>query len=192
MSRLTGRLWLLALLFASVSSWAQPNVRAFTILHTNDLHAHLQPNEDGLGGFAYLATELRQQREGCATCLYLNAGDLVQGTPVSTIYKGIPIYQMANLLGMDASTLGNHEFDYGLKNIASFIKVAHFPVVSESAADTGGRLLTGRGYVIKEVAGVRIGIIGVLMGDLTGTLATEEAVAVEDRAGRGCRPQSRE
>jgi 5'-nucleotidase / UDP-sugar diphosphatase len=167
---------ILLALVAAASSWAQSNVHALTILHTNDLHAHLQPNDEGLGGFAYLATELRHQREGCTACLYLNAGDLVQGTPVSTIYKGIPVYEMANLFGMDASTLGNHEFDYGWKNIASFIQVAHFPIVSESAVDTAGNLLAGRGYVIKEVAGVRIAIIGVLMSDLSGTLATEEAV----------------
>src|SRR5438067_343855 len=89
---------------------AAPDVRKLTILHTNDLHAHLLPNEEGQGGFAYLATALRQQRAGCAECLYLNAGDLVQGTPVSTIFHGLPVYEIANRLGIDVATLGNHEF----------------------------------------------------------------------------------
>jgi 2',3'-cyclic-nucleotide 2'-phosphodiesterase (5'-nucleotidase family) len=152
-------------------AWAQSTVRSFSILHTNDLHAHLRPDADGRGGFAYLATELRHQRDGCTTCLYLNAGDLVQGTPVSTLFHGLPVYQIFNLLRPDVSTLGNHEFDYGWKNIQAFTKAAHFPIVSASVVSDDGHLLTGRGYVIRKLA-----VIGVLMGDLVGNLSTAEQV----------------
>jgi 5'-nucleotidase/UDP-sugar diphosphatase len=169
------RLKFLAFVCVSISAPAQ-TIRTFTILHTNDLHAHLQPDDQGLGGFAYLATELRHEREGCTTCLYLNAGDLVQGTPVSTIFHGEPVYQIANMLGLDAATLGNHEFDYGWKNIQLFQKTAHFPLVSANVVDAEGRLLTGRGYVIENVGGTRIAIVGVLMGDLVGNLSTSEQV----------------
>jgi len=78
--------------------------QALTILHSNDLHAHLMPDDRDNGGFARLATEVRRQKAQCAACLYLNAGDLVQGTPVSTLFHGAPIYEIANLLGLDAST----------------------------------------------------------------------------------------
>ena len=169
------RLKFLALVCLVASASAQ-SVRQFTILHTNDLHAHFQPDDEGLGGFAYLATELRHEREGCTTCLYLNAGDLVQGTPVSTIFHGQPVYQIANLLGIDAATLGNHEFDYGWKNVQLFVQTAHFPLVTDNVADSAGRLLTGRGYVIENVAGIRIAIIGVVMGDLVGNFSTLEQV----------------
>jgi 2',3'-cyclic-nucleotide 2'-phosphodiesterase (5'-nucleotidase family) len=170
------RIRLIAVCLAVASAFAQSSLHSLTILHTNDLHAHLQPDSDGVGGFAYLAAELRHQREGCRGCLYLNAGDLVQGTPVSTIYHGIPVYQISNLLGIDVSTPGNHEFDYGWKNVELFEKTAHYPLVSDNVADAQGRLLTHRGYAIRKVDGVRIAVIGLMLGDLVGNLSTEEQV----------------
>jgi len=65
-------------------------IRSLTILHTNDLHARLTPLENQQGGFAYVATAIEREREHCTDCILLNAGDLVQGTPVSTIYHGLP------------------------------------------------------------------------------------------------------
>ena len=85
---------LLAFLLFSFAAPAQ-DVRPLTILHSNDLHAHLLPDDRGMGGFAYLATAVREQRALSTASLYLNAGDLVQGTPVSTLYRGLPIYQIA-------------------------------------------------------------------------------------------------
>src|SRR5690242_1434020 len=96
----------LVLLFVRAAS-AADSVRAVTILHTNDIHAHLTPTERGKGGFAQLAAAIRHERENCTGCLLLNAGDLVQGTPVSTIFHGEPVYQIANLFRFDAATLGN-------------------------------------------------------------------------------------
>src|SRR5579863_3097778 len=124
-------------------------IKPLTILHSNDLHAHLLPDDRDNGGFARLATEVRRQKAQCAACLYLNAGDLVQGTPVSTLFHGAPIYQIANLLGFDASTLGNHEFDYGWRRIQEFVRIAHFPILSANVVDSSGQPVTGQPYVIK-------------------------------------------
>jgi 2',3'-cyclic-nucleotide 2'-phosphodiesterase (5'-nucleotidase family) len=172
----TFRLALLGL-FCTLA-FCQETVHSFTIFHTNDLHAHLRPDADGRGGLAYLATELRQDRAGCTTCLYLNAGDLVQGTPVSTLFHGIPVYEISNLLGIDAATLGNHEFDYGTDNVAAFVKTANYPVITDNIVNPQGQLITGKGYVIKELGGVRIAIIGVVMGDMVGNLVTAEQMGV--------------
>lgn len=163
----------LALYLAPV--WAQ-DVRKLTILHTNDLHAHLLPDDQGQGGFAYLATALRQQRANCSGCLYLNAGDLVQGTPVSTIFHGLPVYEIANRLGIDVSTLGNHEFDYGWREIRKFSKIAKFPVVCSNVQNAHGDFLAGQGHVIRTVNGMRIAIVGVVMGNLIGTYATPDVM----------------
>jgi 5'-nucleotidase / UDP-sugar diphosphatase len=165
----------LAFLLLALSSLAQ-DVRSLTILHSNDLHAHLLPDDQGMGGFAYLATAVRQQRASASASLYLNAGDLVQGTPVSTLYKGLPIYQIANRLGFDVSTLGNHEFDYGWQRIQDFVKAAKFPIVSANVVNDSGALLAGRPYVIKTVGGIRVAVIGLLLGDLVGNLATPDKV----------------
>src|SRR5579864_7653066 len=155
---------LLAIILFALSVAAQ-DVRTLTILHSNDLHAHLLPDDQGMGGFAYLATAVRQERAHSAASLYLNAGDLVQGTPVSTLYKGLPIYEIANRLGFDVSTLGNHEFDYGWQRIQDFVKAAKFPVVSSNVVNDAGAILTGKPYVIKTVGGIRVAIIGILLGD---------------------------
>lgn len=148
-------------------------VKPLTILHSNDLHAHLMPDERDNGGFARLATEVRRQKAQCAACLYLNAGDLVQGTPVSTLFHGAPIYEIANLLGLDASTLGNHDFDYGWRRIQEFERIARFPIVSANVVNADGKTLA-RPYVIKTVGGIRVGIIGAIMGDLVGTVITPD------------------
>jgi 2',3'-cyclic-nucleotide 2'-phosphodiesterase (5'-nucleotidase family) len=166
---------LLALLLFALPALAQ-DVRPLTILHSNDLHAHLLPDDKGMGGFAYLATAVREERARSAASLYLNAGDLVQGTPVSTLFKGLPIYQIANRLGFDVSTLGNHEFDYGWHRIQDFIKAAKFPIVSANVVNDSGALLAGKPYVIKTVGGIRVAVIGVLLGDLVGNLATSDKV----------------
>ena len=166
---------LLAVLILAFTARAQ-NIRPLTILHSNDLHAHLLPDDQGMGGLAYLATVVREQRANNAACLYLNAGDLVQGTPVSTIYQGLPIYEIANHLGIDVSTLGNHEFDYGWRRIQDFVKTATFPIVSANVVNDQGAFLAGQPYVIKTVGGIRVAVIGVLLGNLVGNLATPDKV----------------
>src|SRR6266481_1133565 len=149
--------------------------KPLTILHSNDLHAHLLPDDHDQGGFARLATAVRREKANCAACLYLNAGDLVQGTPVSTLFHGLPIYEIANRLGIDVSTLGNHEFDYGYAMIPKFLQAARFPLVSANVVDGNGRLIT-KPYIIKTVGGLRVGVIGAVMGNLVGTYATPEAM----------------
>ena len=96
----------LLLLMSSVQA---EDIKRLTILHSNDLHARLTPDANHRGGFAHLATLVRRELAGCDHCLYLNAGDLVQGTPVSTIFRGEPVYTIGNKLKFDASTIGNHE-----------------------------------------------------------------------------------
>src|ERR1700728_791068 len=131
----------LALFLLALSALAQ-DVRPLTILHSNDLHAHLLPDDQGMGGFAYLATAVREERARSSASLYLNAGDLVQGTPVSTLYQGLPIYQIANRLGFDVSTLGNHEFDYGWGRLQDFVEGAKFSVLCADVVNDKGGLLT--------------------------------------------------
>ncbi len=157
---------LFLVLFAAGSSFAQTSPRALTILHTNDLHARLLPDARHLGGFAAYATVIRRETAGCHSCMVLNAGDLVQGTPVSTIFRGAPVYQIANKLGFTVSTLGNHEFDYGWEMIRRFFQIARFPTVSANIVDDSGKLFAPRPYLIKKVNGIRVAVIGAVMGNL--------------------------
>jgi 5'-nucleotidase/UDP-sugar diphosphatase len=141
-------------------------IRSLTILHTNDVHAHLMPSDSHLGGFAYLASVIRQERAQCADCILLNAGDLVQGTPVSTIFHGLPVYEVANLFGYDAATLGNHEFDYGWMQARKFIETAKYPIVTANLVNAKGELFTPKPYVILKVNELRVAVIGGMTEDL--------------------------
>jgi 2',3'-cyclic-nucleotide 2'-phosphodiesterase (5'-nucleotidase family) len=138
------------------------NVRSITILHTNDLHATLLTSPENIGGFARLATAIRQEKLNAPASIYLDGGDLVQGSPVSTIFRGLPIFEAANALGIDVGTLGNHEFDYGWSRIRDFQKQARFPLVVGNVLNDAGQLLIPPGYIVKEVGGVRLGIVGAL------------------------------
>ena len=190
------RLLLVVLLI--FSSLASGEVRTLTILHSNDLHARLLPLEDGRGGFARLATAVRRERAGSSACLYLNAGDLVQGTPVSTIYKGLPVYEIANLFGIDAATLGNHEFDYGWQMIPKFLRAARYPIVAANVEDASGKRLTDHAYVILKAGGLRVAVIGALTTDMVnlstpktrGPWQTLPIVAAVRRQAREVRDQS--
>jgi 2',3'-cyclic-nucleotide 2'-phosphodiesterase (5'-nucleotidase family) len=122
-------------------------IRSLTILHTNDLHARLMPLENHHGGFAYLAAVIRRERADCKDCILLNAGDLAQGTPVSTIFHGLPVFEIANLLGFDAGTLGNHDFDYGWMQARKFIQTSG--PFSSAMASTGSS--SRRPYLILNV-----------------------------------------
>ncbi len=157
------RLLALALFFCWPLS---AEVRTLTILHTNDLHARISPLENHNGGFAYLAAAIRHEREGCHDCILLNAGDLVQGTPVSTIFHGLPVYEIANLLGFDAATLGNHEFDYGWPQVRTFMQVARYPIVTSNLVDSKDQLFTSKPWVILQVNGLRVAVIGAMTDSL--------------------------
>jgi 5'-nucleotidase / UDP-sugar diphosphatase len=159
------RAFLAFALFAVSAAGADP-VRSITILHTNDLHAHISPSEAGLGGFAYVASALAREREHCAACLVLNAGDLVQGTPVSTIFLGLPIYEIGNRLGFDAATLGNHDFDYGWQQTAKFMEMARYPIVLANLVNGETRLFTKEPFVVLNAGGVRVAVIGAITESL--------------------------
>src|ERR1035437_812361 len=165
---------LLALTLLVCSSLAA-EIRSLTILHTNDVHARLLPLDNKSGVFAYLASVIRQERANCVDCLLLNAGDLVQGTPVSTIFHGLPVYEFANLFGFAAPTLGNHEFDYGWMQARKLIQTAKYPVVTSNLVNAKGELMTAKPYVILTVNKLRVAVIGAMTEELA-TLTNHSAL----------------
>jgi 2',3'-cyclic-nucleotide 2'-phosphodiesterase (5'-nucleotidase family) len=156
----------LALVLAAGCGASDESIRSLTILHTNDLHARFLPDDEDRGGFAHLAGAIRSECDRVEACLVLDAGDLVQGSPVSSLHRGVPVFDVANLMGIDVTTLGNHEFDYGWETIAKFLETAEFPVVTANVVDDEGTLLADEPYVVLEAGGIRVGVIGVLTEDL--------------------------
>ncbi|MGQ3478001.1 5'-nucleotidase C-terminal domain-containing protein [Paenibacillus sp. TY11] len=129
-----------------------------TILHTNDTHAHVVANDKEMG-FAKLAGIIDQYRTSNPNTLLLDDGDTVHGTTFATLVNGESIVKVINKLRYDAMVPGNHEFNYGWKHLVELSKEIQFPVLSANIKQTDGTRLF-KPYVIKEVDGVKIGIIG--------------------------------
>ena len=163
----------LLVLAALLSGCRQSTVHQLTILHFNDLHDRLLPDFEGKGGVAHLATLLKRERAASPASLTLSAGDLVQGTPVSTLFQGAPDYEIANSLGIDVNCLGNHEFDYGWQRIGDFMRIARFPTVSANMVDASGNRMLNPAYLIRNVGGMRVAVIGALLENLLSTTTLE-------------------
>jgi 5'-nucleotidase/UDP-sugar diphosphatase len=159
------------LLLSAGLALSADEVRTVTILHTNDLHARLSPLDSGQGGFAYVAAVIRREREHCTGCLLLNAGDVVQGSPVSTIFRGLPVFEITNMFGYDAGTLGNHDFDYGWQQARKFMETATYPIADTNIVDRDGHLFTAQPYVVLQANGVKLAVVGA-MTDTLDTLTT--------------------
>lgn len=105
------------------------------ILQTSDVHSRIEPiNQKGdknykEGGFVRRATFLNRFRKENEHVLLFDCGDFSQGTPYYNIYKGEVEVKLMNEMGYDACTIGNHEFDFGLENMARLFKMAAFPIV---------------------------------------------------------------
>lgn len=138
-----------------------------TILHTNDTHSQIDPipandkQNGGKGGVARRATLVRRVRKENPNTLLIDAGDSFQGTPYFNFFKGEVEFKSMSMIGYDAATLGNHEFDNGVDALAAAMKFANFDFVS-SNYDVRGTPLESRvkPYVVRELAGMRIGLFG--------------------------------
>ncbi len=140
-----------------------------TILHTNDTHSRLEPfpmdggRNQGLGGIAGRARLINQIRQEEEHVLLLDAGDIFQGTPYFNIYKGEPEIRAMSTLGYDACTIGNHDFDAGMENLAAQLtRHANFPmlVCNYDFAGTPMEYKT-QPYQIFKRGKLKIGVLGV-------------------------------
>ena len=139
-----------------------------SILHTNDIHSHIEsfsssnPEYDGKGGMARIAALANQVRSENPNTLLLDAGDMFQGTPYFNYFKGELMLKVMSAAGYDAGTLGNHEFDNGLKGIHDHLPHAKFPLIS-SNYDFSDNVLDGKiqRWKILDRAGIKIGIYAV-------------------------------
>lgn len=159
---------LLGCLVAGCLSLSAQQTKELNILQTSDMHSRIEPihpqaadENAGKGGMARRAAFVAQFREAHPDVLLFDCGDISQGTPYYNMYKGEVEVKMMNLMGYDAMTIGNHEFDYGLENMARLFRLADFPVVCANY-DVAGTVLDGlvKPYVVLERQGVRIGVFG--------------------------------
>ncbi|OMP66679.1 5'-nucleotidase C-terminal domain-containing protein [Domibacillus epiphyticus] len=165
-----------------------PSTFELSVIHTNDTHAHIE-------NVARKATVVKELREQHPSSLLLDAGDVFSGTLYFNEYKGQADLEFMNLLGYDAMTFGNHEFDLGTESLASFIKNAKFPFVSANINASADKNLTslmnetvtdkpaeGKIYngIIKEAGGEKVGIFGLTTAETKTISSPGDQVVFED------------
>ncbi|SEA08659.1 metallophosphatase [Psychroflexus halocasei] len=152
-----------------LSSFSKPDQqKRITILHSNDVHSHIDPfpadhsKYPNLGGAARRMNYINKVKAQNPNTLIFDAGDAFQGTPYFNFYGGELEYKVMSKLGYHASTIGNHEFDNGIDNIAAQLEHADFDLIS-SNYDLKNTSLDGlvKKHQIYDVGQFKVGVFGV-------------------------------
>ena len=157
--------------FAQVDRGGAPNRVHITILGTTDQHGNLFPadyytDKPDNRGLAKITTLIRQVRKENKNVLLIDSGDTIQGTPLEYYHNkknnvpADPMMLAMNALDYDAMTVGNHEYNFGLSVLEKARSEAKFPWLSANTYNKGTNQTHYTPYIVKEVAGVRIAVLG--------------------------------
>ena len=138
-----------------------------TILHTNDVHSHIDPfpmtdpRNPNMGGVARRAALIESIRQENPNVLLLDAGDIFQGTPYFNYYGGEIEFKLMSMMKYDASTIGNHDFDNGIQGLFAQMPHAKFEFIS-SNYDFKNTMMDGlvKPYKIYYKNGIKVGVFG--------------------------------
>jgi 5'-nucleotidase len=151
----------------SLSSFTSISVKHITILHTNDVHSHIDPfpesdpRSPNMGGVARRASIIAKIRQENSNVLLLDAGDVFQGTPYFNYYGGELELKLMSMMKYDLATLGNHDFDNGIDGFLAQLPHANFEFVSANYDFKNTVLDTFvKPYKIFVKGGIKIGVFG--------------------------------
>ena len=143
--------------------------KQLVILHTNDTHSTIMPLSHQLpdtmkadrGGYLRRVAMIKEERSKHPDLLLFDSGDFSQGSAYYTMFKGDVEVELMNQMDYDAATIGNHEFDFGLENMARLFRQAKFPIVCANY-DFTGTCCEGlvKPYIILKRNGLKIGVFG--------------------------------
>jgi 2',3'-cyclic-nucleotide 2'-phosphodiesterase (5'-nucleotidase family) len=164
----------IALAFAAVvfrSDAAAPARAHVVILGTTDMHGRVFPidyytNKYDNVGIAKVATLVKEARKNDPDLLLVDSGDTIQGTPLEYFHNKKnntppdPMMLAMNALHYDSMAVGNHEYNFGLKVLEKARREAKFPWLSANSYNKGSSTTHYPPYIVKEVQGVRIGVLG--------------------------------
>ncbi len=158
---------ILSIASAGFSSFSTEIVKKITILHTNDVHSHLDPfppdhpKNPNRGGAARRASIIENIRKEEKNVLLLDAGDIFQGTPYFNYYGGELEFKIMSMMQYDVATMGNHDFDNGIDGFYAQLPHAKFDFVSANY-DFKNTVLDDivKPYKILIKDGIKIGIFG--------------------------------
>ena len=151
----------------ALNNFSCSSLKNITILHTNDVHSHIEPfSKDhsefpNKGGFERRATLISDIRRQNPNTLLFDAGDIFQGTPYFNFYGGEIEFKLMSMLGYDAVTIGNHDFDNGIDGLYEQLPNAKFDIIS-SNYDFKNTILESKvsDYKIYNKSGIKIGVFG--------------------------------
>lgn len=150
----------------SLSSF-KSNIKQITILHTNDVHSHIDPfpmddpRNPNMGGVARRASLIETIRQENPNVLLLDAGDIFQGTPYFNYYGGELEFKLMSMMKYDLSAIGNHDFDNGVDGLTAQMPHATFEFVSANY-DFKNTSMDGfvKPFKIFNKNGIKIGVFG--------------------------------
>lgn len=141
--------------------------KTITILHTNDVHSHIDPfgPNDGrnanMGGIARRASLIQKLRKKNPNTILLDAGDIFQGTPYFNYYGGELEFKLMSMLDYDAATIGNHDFDNGIDGLYAQLPYAKFDFISANYDFSNTIMDTHvKPYKVFDKGGIKIGVFG--------------------------------
>ena len=150
-----------------LSSFSNSKASKITILHTNDVHSHIEPfgpnegNNANKGGVARRATLIENVRNENPNTLLLDAGDIFQGTPYFNFFGGEVEFKLMSMLKYDVATIGNHDFDNGIEGLYKQLPHANFDFVSANYDFSNTIMDTHvKPYKLFNKGGVKIGVFG--------------------------------
>lgn len=151
----------------SLNSFTTPGITKITILHTNDVHSHIDPfpaddpRNPNMGGVSRRASLIEKIRAENDNVLLLDAGDIFQGTPYFNYYGGELEFKLMSMMKYDAATIGNHDFDNGIEGLYAQMPHAQFEFLSANY-DFKNTLMDGlvKPYKVFNKKGVKVGVFG--------------------------------
>ena len=149
---------------AALTTQARAETVSLTFLLTNDIY-NIE-NDTGRGGFARLNAVVKAERAKGGNVIYAHAGDLISPSLLSGLDQGEHTIALTNLAPPDIFTPGNHEYDFGEAVFRARMSEATFPLFAANLRDKAGQSLPGfKDTEIRDIAGLRIGFIGLTADD---------------------------
>lgn len=179
---------------AGTAAAVESDTVCISILHTTDLHGHIFPTSDydgtaDRGGLARCVTQIRRWRRQNQNSVLIDVGDVYQGTDVSLRNKGELMIDLFNHLKYDAWVIGNHEFDWGIEPFQQALQKSEMPVLAANTVlegkpvsefpDAKHPLAKIQPLIVKEIAGIKLVIIGITTPGMSFWLPREFTVGIE-------------
>lgn len=151
------------------------DVVVIDVVHTNDIHGRSAYQRDTTVGFEKLKTWIHEQNAD----IVLDAGDTFHGQAFATLEQGQSIAELMKAVGYDAITPGNHDWNYGKDRLKELEDIADTPILAANVTSDGAAFFENKGYIIKDVEGVKVGVFGVFDQDIKGDTAPRNITGLQ-------------